>query len=99
MELSESAIAEITQGGSGYRIVVAEPGRAADRLRRLDGVREVRVGDDGVAVVAEAGRGEELNRALVGEGLYASAIIPQQSSLEDVFIELTEKGTSDAPAA
>lgn len=99
--IAQGTIAEITRGGSAYRVVVADAERAADVLRRVDGVKDVRVEPDGIAVAAGPGRGEELNRALVSAGLYASAIVPRQSSLEDVFLELTdeERGPDGAPAA
>jgi ABC-2 type transport system ATP-binding protein len=96
--IAAGTIAEITRGGSSYEIVVGEPERAAEILRRIEGVREVRETERGLDVVAAPDRGQELNRALVEAGLYAAAIVPRQSSLEDVFLELTEKET-DAPAA
>jgi ABC-2 type transport system ATP-binding protein len=97
--IAAGTIAEITRGGSSYQIVVPEPDRAADLLRRLDGVREVRATDGGIHIVAAPDRGEEFNRVLVGAGLYASEIVPHESSLEDVFLELTEKETDAPPAA
>jgi ABC-2 type transport system ATP-binding protein len=39
-------------------------------------------------------RGAEVNRALAGAGFYAGAIVPRQSSLETVFLELTEPGAT-----
>ncbi len=97
--LAAGSIADITRGGSSYDIVVAEPGRAADVLRMVPGVGAVSEVDGGLHVVAGPDRGSELNRTLVAAELYASAIVPRQSSLEDVFIELTEKGPADAPRA
>ena len=96
--IAAGTIAEITRGGNAYRVVVAEPDRAAAVLRGLEGVKEVNVTPEGLEVVAGTDRGADLNRALVGAGLYASAIVPRQSSLEDVFLELTENGNA-APAA
>ena len=49
------------------------------------------VTERGRDIVAGADLGAAINRALVSAGLYASAIVPRQSSLEDVFLELTEK--------
>lgn len=97
--IAAGTIAEITRGGSSYDIAVADKERAGEALRRVEGVREVRVTNAGLEVDAGPDRGHELNRALVDAGLYASAIIPRQNSLEDVFIELTEKGSNAAPAA
>jgi ABC-2 type transport system ATP-binding protein len=95
--VASGTIAEITRGGGSYLVVVAEPPRAALVLRKVEGVRDVRVTERGLEVVAGADLGEALNRALVVEQLYASAIVPRQSSLEDVFLELTEKEAPSAP--
>jgi len=91
--------AEVTRGGGSYfEIAVADKARAAQVLRGL-GVKEIRETPTGLDVVAEPERGAELNRALASAGLYASALIPRASSLEDVFIELTETEATNAPAA
>ena len=95
--IAAGTIAEITSGGSGYSIAVAEPQRAAEAIKRIDGVRAVSVTERGLDVVAGTDLGGAINRALVDAGLYASAIVPRQSSLEDVFLELTEKEAADAP--
>jgi ABC-2 type transport system ATP-binding protein len=97
--IAAGTIAEITRGGSSYDIAVAEPERAAEVLRRVEGVRDVRVTPRGLDVNAGPDLGETLNRALVGAQLYAGAIVPRQSSLEDVFLELTEKEADAPPAA
>jgi ABC-2 type transport system ATP-binding protein len=97
--IAAGTIAEITRGGSSYDIAVAEPARAAEVLRRIDGVREVRVTERGLEVNAGPDLGETLNRALVSAQLFAGAIVPRQSSLEDVFLELTEKEADAPPAA
>jgi len=98
--IAQGTIGEITRGGNAFRIVVADPERAAETLRRVEGVREVKITEDGLEVVAPSDRGADLNRALAAAGLYASAIVPKQSSLEDVFLELTEPGNGNAtPAA
>ena len=97
--IAAGTIAEITRGGSSYEITVAEKERAAEALRRVQGVGEVRLTGAGVEVDAGPDRGHELNRALVEHGLYASAIVPRQNSLEDVFIELTEKEPNASPTA
>jgi ABC-2 type transport system ATP-binding protein len=92
----EGTIAQVTQRGGYFEIDVADKGRAAQILRAA-GVGEVRETADGVEVVAPADRGGEINRVLATNGVYANAIVPRTSSLEDVFLELTEpEGTSAA---
>src|SRR5712691_3587767 len=95
--VASGTIADITRGGGSYLVVVAEPPRAALVLRKVEGVRDVRVTERGLEIIAGADLGEALNRALVAEQLYASAIVPRQSSLEDVFLELTEREAPVAP--
>jgi ABC-2 type transport system ATP-binding protein len=96
--IASGTIAEVAHRGSYYEISVPDAGRASSALRALPGVKEIREAGLTLEVVADAGRGAEFNRALASAGIYASALIPRTSSLEDVFIELTES-ESDAPAA
>jgi ABC-2 type transport system ATP-binding protein len=83
----------------------AELGPAAETLRTLSFVREVAIVGGRLRVVTPLEQGAAINRALAGVGLYASAIIPRESSLEDVFLELTEEAQpggrkgGDVPAA
>ena len=97
--IASGTLAEVTRGGSSYfEIVVDDRTRAMEILRSL-GVKEIRESPTGLDVVAEPARGAEFNRALASRGLYASAIIPRASSLEDVFMELTEAETPSASPA
>ena len=98
--IASGTLAEVTRGGGSYlEIVVGDKVRAAQILRGL-GVKDIRETPTGLDVVAEPERGAELNRALASAGVYASALIPRASSLEDVFIELTEtEAMSASPAS
>jgi ABC-2 type transport system ATP-binding protein len=87
--VATGSIADVTRRGGSFEIAVADPARAEAVLRGVAGVSQVRPTAEGVEVVADADRGAELNRALASAGLYASAIVPRTSSLEDVFMELT----------
>ena len=98
-QIAAGTIADITRGGSSYLIVVAPPERAVDALRAVEGIRDARVTPTGVEVMANEGRGADINRALVAAGLYAEAIVPRTTSLEDVFLQLTEKEPTNAAAA
>jgi ABC-2 type transport system ATP-binding protein len=95
-------IAEVTAGAGTIDIAVGDPARAAATLRALPGITDVQEMKSGVKVTAEPARGADVNRALAAAGIYASAIVPHKSSLEDVFLEITDEGgpsTSDAPTA
>ena len=94
--IASGTLAEVTRRGAHFEIVVDDKGRAAQILRGL-GIEEIRETSTGLDVVAEPERGAELNRALASAGVYASALIPRASSLEDVFLELTETEAPSAP--
>jgi ABC-2 type transport system ATP-binding protein len=85
---------------SAGRIAITVPpsdrARALERLRRLAAVREAHEAGEGIAVDGEAS-GDDLNRALVEVGIYASEIRGVHRSLEAVFLELTGE-VAEAPA-
>ncbi len=93
----------ITEGGvddllkrGGYvevRVAADEVEAATRALHILPGVEHVTVNDDVLTVVADPALGAEINRALATEGIYASQIAPRRSSLESLFLELTEGET------
>ncbi|MGH2583490.1 MAG: ABC transporter ATP-binding protein [Dehalococcoidia bacterium] len=92
------AIRELMHRDSYLEITIEEPERAAAALGAAAwlGISRISVEDGRVAVVAEPEHGAAINRVLAGQGLYASAIVPKTSSLEDIFLELTEP---EAPAS
>jgi len=96
--IASGTLAEVTRRGAYFEIVVDEKRRAAEILRGL-GIKDVRETPTGLDVVTDPERGAELNRALASSGVYASALIPRATSLEDVFLELTEPEGSSAPPA
>ena len=75
---------------SFLEIEIAEPERAAAVLQPLPFVQRVALDGARLTVVAPVERGADINRALAEQGLYAATIVPRTSSLEDVFLELTE---------
>jgi ABC-2 type transport system ATP-binding protein len=96
--IASGTIADVTRRGSYFEIRVSDPARAAAALRELPSIGEVRRTATGLDVIADPERGAELNRALASAGVYASAIVPRASSLEDVFLELTETEAPSAPS-
>ena len=97
--IASGTIAEVTRRGAYFEIVVDDKRRATEILRGLR-IKEIRETPTGLDVVTDPGRGAELNRALASAGVYASALIPRATSLEDVFMELTEtEGPSAATAS
>jgi ABC-2 type transport system ATP-binding protein len=96
--IASGTIAEVTAGAGTIEIAVADPGRAAATLRGLAGITDVRETPSGVTVTAEPARGADVNRALAAAGMYAGAIVPHKSSLEDVFLDITDDAGAGAPA-
>ncbi|HEV2009868.1 MAG TPA: ABC transporter ATP-binding protein [Candidatus Limnocylindria bacterium] len=97
--IASGTIAEVTDGAGTIEITVSDPARAAATLRGVPGIAEVQETATGVRVTAEPTRGTDVNRALAAAGIYASAIVPHKSSLEDVFLDITADGDTGAPAA
>ncbi len=100
--LQAGTVADLVRGlGGGASFEIALPGSAGDQeravgiLRTLPFVEQVAADDGRLTVVAPEERGAEVNRALAEAGLYAAAIVPRRSSLEDVFLELTEPETAE----
>jgi ABC-2 type transport system ATP-binding protein len=76
--------------------------RAATLLQPLPFVEKVSVRDGSLVVEVPDERGADVNRVLAAQGLFASAIVPRRSSLEDIFLELTEgsvPGEQTVPAS
>jgi ABC-2 type transport system ATP-binding protein len=84
-------VGELLQRGAFIEITLApemlEP--AAAVLRELPFVGRVTIDDGRLQVVTHQEHGAALNQALAAAGFFASAIIPRQSRLEDVFLEMT----------
>jgi ABC-2 type transport system ATP-binding protein len=96
--IASGTIAEVTRRGAYFEIVVDDKRRAAEILRGL-GIKEIRDTPTGLDVSIDPNRGAEVNRALASAGVYASALIPRATSLEDVFMELTEPEAPSAAAS
>jgi ABC-2 type transport system ATP-binding protein len=88
--MESGLVHDLLRRDSSIEITVEQPARAAEVARSLPFVERVSVEDGHLIVVAPLDRGAEINRALAAEGLYAGAIVPRTSSLEDLFLELTE---------
>jgi ABC-2 type transport system ATP-binding protein len=93
--ITEGSVDDMLRRG-GY-IEIEVPGvdlnQARHVLRPLPHVEQVTVENGKLIVVAPLEIGAELNRAMVDHGIYASAITPKRSTLENLFLELTEGST------
>lgn len=85
-----------TESGAAIVVRVPEPERAADVLRAAR--MEVQVADDGSLHVVTGGRSSgEITKLLAGVGLFLSELRPQETSLEDVFLDLTKEEGGQVP--
>lgn len=93
--ITEGSVDELLKRSGFIEIVVPEDqaARAREVIHPLPDVEQVTVEQGRLVVVAPLEIGAMLNRALVGEGIFASAITPKRSSLESLFLELTEGST------
>jgi len=93
--VTEGSVDDLLRRGGYIEIAVpgADPKLARQALRPLPQVEQVTVEEGRLIVVAPLESGADLNRALVAQGIYASAITPKRSTLENLFLELTEGST------
>jgi ABC-2 type transport system ATP-binding protein len=88
--LHVGAVSDLLGRGGFLEIKVSDPERAAAIVRTLPFVQKVSVQGGELSVVVPEERGADINRALGDAGLYVTAMVPRRSSLEDVFLELTD---------
>lgn len=91
--ITEGNVDDLVRRG-GY-IEVVLPGSDLDAamraIRAVPGVEQVTNERGRLIAVGPEELGSAINRSLVDIGLYASAISPKHSSLEDLFLELTDE--------
>lgn len=91
--ITEGSVDDLVRRGGFIEVVIpgGDLAAATRALRSVPGVEQVSEERGRLIVVAPDDRGAEINRALVEIGLYASAIAPKHSTLEDFFLEMTEE--------
>lgn len=75
------------------RVASEEMSMAQSIIQRIPGVEQVSTNGEVLTAVAEPPLGVEINRALVEEGIIAGEISPRRSTLESLFLEMTEGST------
>lgn len=93
--ITEGSVDELLKR-SGFievRVSQEEMQAAQSIIQRIAGVEQVTLNGEVLSAVAEPQFGVEINRALVGEGIIAGEISPRRSTLESIFLELTEGST------
>jgi ABC-2 type transport system ATP-binding protein len=91
--ITEGSVDDLLRRGGYIEIDVPgyDPELALKALRPVPQVEQVTIERGKLIVVAPEEIGTDLNRALVAHGIYAGAITPKRSSLEDLFLEMTEE--------
>lgn len=93
--VTEGRVDELLRHGGAIEVTVPMDALeiAAGVVRSVSEVQEATVRDGVLVISAPPEAGGEINRALAERGIYASAITPKRSSLESIFLELTEGST------
>ena len=73
-----------------YRLRTTDQRRAREIVAAVAGVRDVATRDGELTFVAGEPTAIEVSRAIVGGGVGIAALVPETTSLEDFFFELTE---------
>jgi ABC-2 type transport system ATP-binding protein len=91
--ITEGNVDDLVRRGGYIEVVLddADLNMAIRAIRAVPGVEQVSEEHGKLIVVAPDNLGATINRALADIGLYASAIAPKHSSLEDLFLEMTEE--------
>jgi ABC-2 type transport system ATP-binding protein len=87
--LTQGSVATLLGRGQALEMQVTDPDRAVRVLEGLEWVNGVKRQDDRLVVDAPQERAAELSRALAEHRIYLSELRPRDSSLEEVFLEVT----------
>jgi ABC-2 type transport system ATP-binding protein len=69
-------------------ITVDDPQRASEILAGQPFVTVTAISEEGLSVVADSDRLGDINAALVSEGLRVSALVPERTSLEEMYLRI-----------
>lgn len=94
--VTESSVAELTQGQGEFRVTVERPREAVDLLWTQPwGMSARRDGDDALITKAPEGSGRALNLFLSQAGFVPEMLERPTQDLEQVFLNLTNSGSGD----
>ena len=86
----QGRVDDLLGGRDVVEIRIARAAEAEQVLAKLDWIRRVTRDGDRLLVETPAERAADLNQALATQGLYLSGIRPQELSLEQYFLDVTE---------
>ena len=84
--VTEGPLQELLGSGERHRVRVDDPARAVEVLRAAGWDTEL----DGDDVVVEGAPGRDVSRALAGAGLYPESLTSARTTLERLFLDITE---------
>ncbi|MGI8485011.1 MAG: ABC transporter ATP-binding protein [Thermomicrobiales bacterium] len=95
--ITEGSVDDMLRRGGYIEVIVpdVDPEVALRAIRRLPVVEQVTIEDGRLIVVAPEDSGVAINRALIEQNMFAGSITSKHSSLEDLFLEMTD----ETPAA
>ena len=91
--ITEGSVDDLLRRGGYIEVSVPgyDPELAQKAIRPVQQIEQVTIENGKLIVVAPEDVGSALNRALVEQGIFASVIMPKHSTLEDLFLELTDE--------
>lgn len=90
--ITEGSVDDMLRRGGYIEVVVpgADPEAAMRAIRKVPVVEQVTVENGRLIVVAPDDAGAAINRSLFDQGMVANEIAAKHSTLEDLFLEMTE---------
>ncbi len=87
--VTQGSVVELVRRGESLLMRTTDPDGALGVLGAIDWVGKVTRQDDHLVVEAPLERAAELSRALAERQIYLAELRPRESTLEDVFLEVT----------
>ena len=97
-KITQGSVDDLLRRGGFIDVRLAEQDveQAAKIIRAVPGVEQVTTEEERLVVVSDGQYSGTINRELAESGIYASEISVKRSSLEDLFLELTEEEGDEA---
>jgi ABC-2 type transport system ATP-binding protein len=93
--IADSTVRELVTQGQQLKIKVPDPRQASEVLKGLPWIKSVKIEDGHLIVDAPKDSAAQINQALAEHGIFASELVNQTVSLEDVFLQLTGGNSGD----
>lgn len=91
--IESGSVGELLGASDCYRLQVDSSAQVLQVLDGLDWVKVNQADESGVVVCLTDKTSAEMNRLLVDQGIGVLALVPQKTSLEDLYLKLMEGGS------